>query len=482
MTFNSFEFLAFFGIVFLAYLLLPRKTRPVLVAVSSVAFYAIYNWKVTVLLMAYTVLAYFAGRILEKKKGRGVLALLIIAGLLPLILCKYLNFGLGILARFGISIHGGSFGIFLPLGISYFTFKVIGYLVDVYKDETPAEKNFIIFTAFVTFFAEMPTGPIDRANGLMKQLHEESPKSWTDFEKGVMYLLFGYFEKMVVADRLGMYVDAVYSDLYIYEGITVLLAIFFYSVQIYMDFAGCTHMAIGVAGAMGIKIPENFERPYLAVSVADFWRRWHMSLMKWLKDYIYIPLGGNRKGTLRKYFNIMVVFIVSGMWHGAGTSFVIWGGLNGILQIIGTVLKSSKDRVYGALKIPGDSEGLKWWKRIGTFILMSGTWVFFRAQSTSQALLIFEQAFKTFDPWVLFDGSLFGVGLNQKNFILLWFLLLLILIFDYAVEKGFKPVEWFLSRHFIGKMVLIYILLFAVIIFGVYGSTYDAANFIYMQF
>lgn len=482
MTFNSFEFLGFFMIVFLAYLFLPRKTRPYLVAVSSIAFYALYSLKATAFLLIYTILAYFGGRLLEKKKGRLTLGLVVIIGLLPLFFCKYINLGLSLLSRVGINIHGGSFSIILPLGISYFTFKTIGYLVDVYKGEIAAERNIFIFTAFVTFFAEMPTGPIDRSKGLLSQLHEESPKSWTDFEKGVMYMLFGYFEKMVIADRLGMYVDTVYADLYMYEGLTVLLAAFFYSIQIYLDFAGCTHMAMGVARAMGIDIPENFERPYLAVSVAEFWRRWHMSLMRWLRDYIYIPLGGNRKGTLRKYFNIMVVFIVSGMWHGAGTSFVIWGGLNGILQIGGTLLEPGKRKLYDLLHIPEESEGLKWWKRIGTFILMSGTWVFFRAESTGQALLVFEQAFKAFNPWVLFDGSLYGTGLNQKNFILLWLLLLLMLIWDIALEKGFKPLEWFLSRHFIFKCVLFYLLIFTVIILGVYGSTYDAANFIYMQF
>ncbi|MCQ2520544.1 MAG: hypothetical protein MJ107_08445 [Lachnospiraceae bacterium] len=457
-----------------------------LIAAASLGFYALYSVRLAFFLLIYIMFVYTIGRAFQKKKSRLVVIVAVVSALLPLLVCKYLNFGLNIIDRAASIIKGGAysheFSIVVPLGISYFTFKSIGYLADVYKGKTETESNFLRFFAYISFFPEMLTGPIDRTDNLLKQLKEDGTKSFRNLEKGVILLLFGYFEKMCIADRLGIFVDSVYANLYSYQGIVVIIAIAFYSLQIYMDFAGCTHMALGVGKALGFDLPENFKQPYMAVSVQEFWQNWHMSLMEWLKEYIYIPLGGNRKGTFRKYLNMMVVFFASGLWHGAGFNFIVWGCLNGILQIIGMLLGKGKTFVYEKCGIAADSEGLRWWKRAGTFILMSCTWVFFRAQSLGEAIKIFKRAAAGLNLWNLSDGTLYTLGLNEKNFCLLLFFLLFITVFDYAKTRGFKPMEWVMTGHWIFRSFVFVVLLFTVIVFGIYGTAFDAASFIYMQF
>lgn len=455
-------------------------------AVSSLAFYCLYSVKVTLFLCLYIFFVYFAGILLSKKQKKIFLGLSIIVGVLPLVLCKYMDFGIGILAKVlskaGINVAGASFSLVVPLGISYFTFKALGYLADIYKGKIEPEKNPLIVGTYISFFPEMLAGPIDRTDNLLVQLKEKGEKKWENLEAGILLLLFGYFEKMCVADRLGIFVDGVYSDLYAYKGIIVIIAIAFYSLQIYLDFAGCTHMAQGVAKAFGFDLPVNFKQPYMATSVQKFWQTWHMSLMDWLREYIYIPLGGNKKGTFRKYVNMLVVFFVSGIWHGAGFSFIIWGLFNGILQIGGMILKKPKDILYEKMGISTESEGLKWFKRAGTFILMSITWVFFRAQSTTEALLIFKRAASSLSLWNLWDKTLFMPGLSERSFLLLILFLIFFVVFDYLKERGFKPLEWVLGSHYIFKCLVFLVLAFVVIIFGIYGTAYDASNFIYMQF
>lgn len=486
MPFNSLGFLAFLSILVICWYIFPAKLRPYIMLLASAVFYGIYSIKALVILFVYTLIVYFAAIIVDKKKNKLTLAATVIVGLLPLFVFKYLNFSIGILDRIlsklNISQAAHSISLILPLGISYFSFKSVSYIIDVYKGKTSPEKNYINVAVFVSFFPEMLVGPIDRAENLLTQIKEKKGADWQTFQAGVLILAGGFFQKMVVADRIGVYVDTVYSDLYKYEGLIVVLAACFYSLQIYFDFAGCTNMVIGMGKMMGFDLPINFEQPYLGVSVADFWRRWHISLTKWLRDYIYIPLGGNRKGTVRKYINVMIVFLISGIWHGAGFNFVVWGGLNGLFQIVGTILSGSKQKMYEFIKIKEDSVLLKWWKRAGTFILMTICWIFFRADNISHARLIYEQMFKCFNPWVFFDGTLYEMGLSEKSFHLLLVLLLIMLVYSLLCEAGHKPVEWILGRHFMTKCVAFYIVFFAVVILGIYGANQDWGNFIYVQF
>ena len=486
MTFNTFGFLGFFLIVMLVYYVLPGKLRPCLAALASLAFYALYDVKLTLLLVIYILYVYFAARIFEKRNSKIVFACLVILALAPLLVFKYLNFSLhimdSVLGRFISSFGPHSVSLVAPLGISYFTFKSVGYLVDVYKKDTPAERNLPVLAAFVSFFPEMLAGPIDRSNNLLCQLKEKGEKKFSDLQAGMLLLFYGYFEKMCVADRLKAIVDGVYDNINDYSGAVVIVAIAAYSLEIYLDFAGCTHMALGVGKSLGFDLPKNFKQPYLQTSVAAFWRNWHISLMDWLKDYIYIPLGGSRKGIVRKYVNALTVFAVSGLWHGAGLNYILWGILNGLLQIGGNILNPFKDKFYTLLKIGKESEGLKWFKRLGTFILMSCTWVFFRAPSTSYALSIFKRAAMKPEINRLFDGTLYTLGLSQKSFNMMLLFLLFVLLFDYACVRGSKPLEAILKSHFLFKCFVFVLLAAIVVVFGIYGTAFDANSFIYIQY
>lgn len=465
MSFNSISFLIFLTIGLCIYRISPDKCRNVVLLLISYAFYGLYNWKVLLFLIGFSLINYFFGRILEQKKNKVLLYGAVITALLPLLLCKYT-----------------SWSIVLPLGISYFTFKSVGYLADVYKGKINAEKNIILLCSFISFLPEMLIGPIDRAKDLIPQLREGRKPDVKEMEVGIFLLLGGYFEKMVVADRLGIIVNQVYGDLNAYGGIVIFLAIVAYSLQIYFDFAGCTYMALGVGRIFGFYLPENFRQPYLAVSVEDFWHRWHLSLTSWLRDYVYIPLGGNRKGVVRKYFNVMAVFFVSGIWHGAGLNFIIWGALNGLFQIIGTMLRKTKSKLYKICSIEESSKICIWWKRCWTFLWMTIAWVFFRSQSVGEAIFVFKRLFSSWNPWVLSDGTLYELGLSSKNVTLLLLMLILMAIIEVLHERKISLSKWVVEQNFIVKCVISYITIFAVIIFGIYGTTYDAGSFIYMQF
>lgn len=487
MSFCSLNFLAFLLIISLLYHIMPCKFKNHFLLLASYGFYGLYSWKVLPFLFFFTLFIYFFGLLVYQWNQKLVLFAVVILVLMPLLVCKYFNFGIIWLERFlhllQLSFQFSHVSIVLPLGISYFSFKSLGYLIDVYQHKTEPEKNFFALALFVTFFPEMLVGPIDRTSNLLKQINQDLPKDlWNNIEKGVILLLGGYFEKLVVADRLAIIVDTVYGNLYSYEGFYVVLAVFCYSLQIYFDFAGCTCMALGCGKILGYSLPENFRQPYLAVSVEDFWRRWHISLTSWLRDYIYIPLGGNRKGVFRKYVNVMIVFLVSGLWHGAGMNFVIWGGMNGVFQIAGIRLKSIKSKLYQWMHIQETSEVCIWWKRVWVFVWMTCAWIFFRANNLSQAFFVFRKIFSAWNPWVLFDGSIYELGISQKSCYLLISLLVIMLIVSLLHERNVSISAWYGKQSYVVKCVVTYILIFAIIIFGIYGSAYNASDFIYMQF
>lgn len=483
MPFNSLQFLLFLLPVTVCYYLFPGKAKTFWILLTSYLFYALYNWKLLPLLIGFSILVYISGLLISRHKKTTVLSCAVIAVLLPLLVYKYGSWIFSAFNRLCANSGNAQFSLVLPMGLSYFTFKSVGYLADIYKDRIQPERNFITLSAFIAFFPEMLIGPIDRSENLLPQLNDTHKKAdWNNIQHGVLLLLGGCFEKMVVADRLGIYVDTVYNRLYSCEGFVVLLAVFFYSLQIYFDFAGCTYMALGVGRILGFSLPDNFKQPYLATSVVDFWRRWHISLTSWLRDYLYIPLGGNRKGTFRKYLNIMIVFFVSGIWHGTGVTFLIWGGLNGAFQIAGMLFNSARNKLYDRLHIRTDSVLFICWKRLWTFIWMSIAWVFFRAGTLSNALLVFQKIFSSWNPWVLFDQTIYTFGLSQENFYLLILLLLFMLFVDIIHERKISLCAWVMSHGFIVKCIITYLIIFAVIILGIYGTSYDAGSFIYMQF
>lgn len=395
MLFNSLNFILFLSAVVIIYYLLPKNIwRKTFLLSASYYFYACFDLTMLPILLIVTGVAYGYGRIYErliqkqdlKDKARYNKALLtgtIVLLLLPLLAFKYLDFLIDsttdMLAFASLTVEMPDFELFLPIGISFYTFMALGYVVDVYKGKIPVEKKLLDFALFIGFFPQIASGPIGRANQLIPQLKERHPLLYKNFSAGVKMMIWGFFMKLVVGDRAGIYVDAVFGSYMHHNGVSLMLATFMYTIQIYCDFAGYSLIAIGSARIMGIKLMENFRRPYLATSVADFWRKWHISLSTWFRDYVYIPCGGSRNGEFKTYRNIMITFLVSGLWHGAAYNFLLWGGYHGVNQIFGRLLLPVKDKVRSVLHIRDNSRIRKIVDICLTFCLVAYGWMLFYA-------------------------------------------------------------------------------------------------------
>ena len=333
MLFNSLNFILFFIVVVPVYYILQKNSwRKIFLLCSSYYFYACFDLTMSLVLLVETLVAYGYGMLYPKYSKKTTLFTTIVILLLPLLCFKYLNF---LMETFGDAISLGGFVVdmptfqfMLPIGISFYTFMAIGYVVDVYKGKVPAEKNLLDFALFIGFFPQIASGPIGRAGLLIPQLKQKRPLLYNNITAGVKMMLWGYFMKLVVGDRAGMYVDSVFGNYVHHNGASLLIATFMYTIQIYCDFAGYSLIAIGAAKAMGYNLMENFRRPYFATSIADFWRKWHISLSTWFRDYVYFSCGGSRCGQLRTYCNLMITFLVSGLWHGAAYNFILWGGVS----------------------------------------------------------------------------------------------------------------------------------------------------------
>jgi len=343
MLFNSYDFLIFFPIVTLIYFLIPHKVRYIWLLITSYYFYMCWNAKYALILLFSTTITYVAGLLIEKankikdekrsKKWKKVFVTIsFVINLLILFLFKYFDFAVeninSILILFNMKVLSPSFDVVLPVGISFYIFQALSYTVDVYRKDVHVEKNFFKYALFVSFFPQLVAGPIERSKNLLKQIHERHYFDGQRVKDGLLLMIWGGFQKIVIADRVAIVVNTVFNNFPEYGGMYIVVAAILFAIQIYCDFAGYSTIAMGSAKVMGFELMENFNAPYFSTSVSEFWRRWHISLSSWFKDYLYIPLGGNRKGKTRKYINLMIVFIVSGLWHGAQWSFVIWGALN----------------------------------------------------------------------------------------------------------------------------------------------------------
>lgn len=497
MLFNSLQFLVFFPTVLLFYYVLPQRIRYIWLLISSYYFYMCWNAEYALLILASTLITYCSGLLLDKakkeenqnKKQRNmkcIVAASFILNLAILFYFKYTNFILSVaevaLSWFGIKLNIVQFDIILPVGISFYTFQALSYTVDVYRDEIYAEKNVLRYALFVSFFPQLVAGPIERSKNLLRQLALKSRFSFEAVREGFFLMLWGYFLKIVLADRIAVFVDTVYGDYAHFEGYYLVVATVLFAVQIYCDFAGYSTIAMGAARMLGINLMENFNAPYLSTSVGEFWRNWHISLTSWFKDYLYIPLGGSRKGVVRKSVNKMIVFLVSGLWHGASITFIVWGGLNGLYQIVGEAIMPVRDRVVRLLRLNRESFGHKLAGVLATFILVDFSWIFFRAASINDALLIIKSMFSGSNPWILFDGSLYNCGLDIKNYWVMIFGMAILLFADVAKRKKFSISSFVFRQDYWFRWIFIDFVVVILLIFGVWGSTYDASNFIYFQF
>ncbi|SEG46472.1 D-alanyl-lipoteichoic acid acyltransferase DltB, MBOAT superfamily [Butyrivibrio sp. Su6] len=479
----SAEFFIFLPIVVAINFIVPRKFKYIWLFITSLFFYASIDVKSTVVLVIFIALAYGFGLLLEKnKQNTAILSVAIAIHIAVLVACKYLNFiEKTFLSLTGRTEEAVNLNLLATLGISFYMLKIIGYLIDVYRGDLVAEKNPLKVGLYVSFFPQITQGPIERAKNMLPQFNFPLTVDYDMLRDGILEIIWGYFLKLVVADRLAIYVNNVYANPMEAVGFTTLVATVFYTFEIYTDFAGYTHIAIGISRLLGIDVMENFKCPYLASSIAGYWRRWHISLSTWLRDYLYIPLGGNRKGTARKYLNIMIVFLVSGLWHGAGWTFVVWGLLHGLFQVIGYILKPVRDWCVNVFKVERNAFSHRVLKVLVTFLLVNFAWVFFRASSLGEALVIIKNSL-VFTPWMLADGSLYKHGLDSADFFVAIVGLIIVVVTDLVNYNGFVIRERILKQGIWIRYIIVIAAIISILVFGIWGPGYDSAAFIYQQF
>ena len=486
MAFNSFSFWFVFPIIFGLYWLIPNKynrwRKIFLIAVS----YLLYmNWKpvFALVLLGVTLVTWWGGLVLSFDSGRKNITsetdvqkfknnrekklawLFALLGMLPLLLFKYYNFlneSLTALLEFlGVKFQLPGLNWAVPVGISFFTFQAVGYMLDVYHGRVKPERNLLNYVLFVSFFPQVLSGPISTAENLIPQIEALKKFDYEQGRQGLKLLLWGMFIKLVIADRLGLIVDTVYANYEHYNGATCFVASVFYTLQIYCDFAGYSFMAIGIAKTLGFDLTDNFRRPYFALSITDFWKRWHISLTRWLTRQVYIPLGGNRCSKVKNYWNIMITFLVSGVWHGANWTFIFWGAIHGVLQIA--------EKSLGWQKYEGNNLSIRIVRISVTFLLVNFAWIFFRMPNISDAFTMIGTMVTNFGMPSLLD---FG-----KQALLIPAIGLSILAFKELRDEFFHQRLVFLEKAVVRWAV--YIVLFCMILnFGVL----DGGQFIYVSF
>lgn len=488
MLFNSIDFLFFFPIVVGILFVLPRKLRCVWLLITSYYFYMSWNPKYALLIAFSTVITYLSGLILERcstdKRKKMVVAGSLISNLLILAVFKYANFALNTISilcgTLGIQFTEKRLDLLLPVGISFYTFQALSYTLDVYRGKVIAEKNIVRYALFVSFFPQLVAGPIERSGNLLRQIQAiQKAKFWNHVKirDGLLLMFWGLFQKLVIADRASILVNEVYNNYTNYGLLEIAIATVLFAFQIYCDFGGYTNVARGAARVMGMELMQNFRQPYLATSIKEFWRRWHISLTSWFTDYLYIPLGGNRKGEFRKNLNILIVFAVSGLWHGASWNFIAWGVLHGVYQVCGNVLTAFKKKI-GMMTEKEKRPFLVYIVKIMlTFCIVDIAWVFFAASDFGHAIDMFRQMTLS-----LRTTSITELGLTKGNWITLVVALLILLFVDVLHEMG-KSVFALVSKQNICIRWILYLgLIWGTIMFGIYGIGYDASQFIYFQF
>ncbi|MEG1151199.1 MAG: MBOAT family O-acyltransferase [Malacoplasma sp.] len=388
-----------------------------------------------------------------------------------------------VLKAFGLSTINFSINILVPIGISYYTLQTISYIVDVYRGKIKSEKNIFKFSLFITWFPCIIQGPISRFDQLSKQLISGHDYSYSRMVSGLQLILFGLIKKIIIADQLAIIVNYCFENSSSLGGFILYFGAVAFSIQLYMDFSGCVDICRGISNLFGIKIINNFNAPYFSKSIKEFWSRWHISLSLWLKDYIYIPLGGNRRSKLRKNYNLLITFFISGMWHGAGLGFIIWGLLHAFFQIFGERTLSFRNKIKNRLGLKENSVSDKILRTIITFNLITFAWIFFRAGSSRMAISYIINMVTNFNPWVLFDGALFRLGLEQNLLYAVIINTIFILIIEY--QRSFKNVCFrknLKSLHVVLRWPIYAAMIYDILIFGAYGTGYTITGFLYGGF
>ncbi|MDB5147630.1 MAG: rane-bound O-acyltransferase family protein [Mucilaginibacter sp.] len=474
MLFNSFEFAVFYICVTTLYFVCPYKFRWVILLTASCYFYMAFV-PIYILILGFTiVIDYFAGIYIEKAPRlhyrKTLLLASIIANVGILAVFKYFNFiNLNLSLIFEKFDHHNPIpylSILLPIGLSFHTFQAMSYTIEVYRGNQKAEKNFGVYALYVMFYPQLVAGPIERPQNILHQMHSKFAFDYNMMVSGFRMMLWGFLKKLVIADRLSIYVTTVYNKPNENGFFTIALASFFFAIQIYCDFSGYTDIAIGCAKTMGVDLMKNFKRPYFASNIQDFWRRWHISLSTWFRDYVYIPLGGNKVSTSRRYSNIFLVFLLSGIWHGANYTYIIWGALHGLYSVGYIIIKPY-------LRKTPEKQLSKSLMQIGnvflTITFVTFAWIFFRANSVGDAFTLIHNLanFKH----VPFEG-----GINA--FLHYVIPIVLLFVIEYKEEHYPKRFNFFTSQYVILRWTSVMFVVFLILIFGVF----DGSQFIYFQF
>jgi D-alanyl-lipoteichoic acid acyltransferase DltB (MBOAT superfamily) len=477
MLFNSIAFLVFFIVVFLVYWLLNNRSslnaRNLFLLATSYYFYGCWDKRFLLLIVISSLIDFLCGLYLEKEKKnlsrKLILAVSLTLNLGLLGFFKYYNFfiesfvDLSHLVGFNANVN--TLTIILPVGISFYTFQTMSYTIDIYRRSLKPVTNPLSFFTYVAFFPQLVAGPIERASNLLPQLIKKQHFDKDYAESGLRFILWGLFKKMVIADRVSILVEQVYNQPAEYSGFVLFVATLLFGIQIYCDFSGYSDIAIGTSRLLGIQLMDNFRTPYFSASFRDFWQRWHISLSTWFRDYLYIPLGGNRRGKLRTYFNLMATFVVSGLWHGANYTFLIWGFLHGLFLTVERYLLSVvRLRVSVFVKI------------VFVYVVVNLTWIFFRANNLTEAFLIFKRIFSATKGNLPFANLLAIGGREQLLAVIVG--MLIFIPFEFLIGKGDFN-QACLKYKLSVRWMIYYFLIVIILVFGVLNS---APQFIYFQF
>lgn len=471
MLFNSFQFLLFFPAVTLIYFLLPHKYRWVHLLASSCVFYCAFIPAYIFILFFTIVIDYSAGILIEQSAGarkKKYLIASLAANLGVLAFFKYYNFFIeninSIIGSAGLEVHDLPYlNILLPIGLSFHTFQAMSYTIEVYRGNQEAERHFGIYSLYVMFYPQLVAGPIERPQNMIHQFREEKHFEFSGFISGLHQMLWGLFKKVVVADQLAIYVNSIYNHWELNSGLTLIIATYAFAFQIYCDFSGYSDIAQGAARSMGFHLMDNFRLPYFSKSVTEFWRRWHISLSSWLKDYLYISLGGNRISNRRTYINLFITMILGGLWHGANWNFVIWGFLNGMYLSI--------EKYFQRYKLSAQSSAYSYAKMFLTFNLISITWIFFRAESFEKAIGILQNIISPISFW--------NVRIQDTGiFAGMVFALALLVFSEVAFFRKKNSSSVFAMKSMITSIVYTTSIIILIVLFGIA----EGDQFIYFQF
>lgn len=480
MLFNSIEFLIFFPVVTLLYFLLPHKIRWFLLLVSSCLFYMAFVPKYILILGFTIVIDYCAGIMIDKMKGnnkRIFLIISILANVGILFVFKYFNFFNENVTRVANLLNWNypisSLSIILPIGLSFHTFQSMSYIIEVYRGKHQPEKHFGIYALYVMYYPQLVAGPIERPQNMLWQFHTEHKFDSKRTVDGLKLMAWGFFKKLVIADNLALVVNAAYKSPDAISGLSLVLATYFFAFQIYCDFSGYTDIARGASRIMGIELMKNFNLPYFSKSISEFWRRWHISLSSWFTDYVYISLGGNRCAKWKWHRNLMIVFLLSGLWHGAAWTYVIWGGLNGFYLVFALWTKGLREKITHTIKLdifPNIQNAVK---VIISFNLICFSWIFFRATSFTSARFIIMKIFTDFS----LNINLGAVGITRYQVVLCICVITFLLLVQ-LIQRSKRLSDEIAKKPIVLRWGLYYTGLVLFIIFGVFTTS----SFIYFQF